>query len=234
MRLLLSDAIVFVRARLDELSYSNDDMILPADDDRNFDETVEKLMPEAAEAIFRNAPAELMEPELTLYVDVDGTGLHNISPSDDDILWEGGLSDKVAKIILRTTTGLLRVVSITAKNSGIFFTEAKPFDSVEARVQTNKYTRGTFDAPVLVKRPVPGGLEYKYYSIHPEKDVEGFYIGVLRMPKYVDEGTDTQGIFCPDRLGTAVLNRLTGMVLEAYKETQLAGGFYEKSSNYIS
>ena len=48
MKLYLSKAIEFVRARMDELSFDNDDMIVPAEDDRNFDVTVEKLLPEAA------------------------------------------------------------------------------------------------------------------------------------------------------------------------------------------
>ena len=46
--MLLSDAISFVRARLDEIAFNQDDMISAAQDDRNLDTTVERLLPEAA------------------------------------------------------------------------------------------------------------------------------------------------------------------------------------------
>ena len=62
MKLYLSNAIEFVRSRMDELSYSNDDMIVPADDDRNFDNTVEKLLPEAAEYTYLAAPVSSVSP----------------------------------------------------------------------------------------------------------------------------------------------------------------------------
>ena len=61
------------------------------------------------------------------------------------------------------------------------------------------------------------------------KNVPGFVLYKIDKPSYADDNS----IFCPDFLGPAVLNRLTGMVLDTYKENQHAQTFYQKSLSYI-
>lgn len=223
MRLYLSDAVEFVRARMDELSFSNDDMISPADDDRNFDKTVEKLLPEAAEFIDRAAPANLLEPEDVISVRAVGNRAEGIESS---ILMEDGS----IRITIPLESGFLRAVSFHCTDSDIYVTGAVPYDSPEARMQLNPYVRGTHDAPVLTERKVPGKVILTYYSVKDRTNVPGFAIYKIDKPSYADD----MSIFCPDFLGPAVLNRLTGMVLDTYKESQHAQTFYQKSLSYIA
>lgn len=223
MRLYLSDAIEFVRARMDELSFNNDDMISPADDDRNFDTTVEKLLPEAAEFVDRAAPASLLEPEKMIYVSSVGASADGIESSE--LMEDGSI-----KIKISLDSGFLRAVSFICSDSELYVTGTIAFDSPEARMQTNPYVRGTYDAPVLIERKEPGKVILTYYSVKDTADVPGFTLYKIDKPSYADD----KSIFCPDSLGPAVLNRLTGMVLDTYRENQLAQTFYQKSLSYIA
>ena len=162
MRLYLSDAIEFVRARMDELSYNNDDMIVPADDDRNFDTTVEKLLPEAAEFIFRAAPARLLEPQDAVRQDSADVESHSLK------------EDGSLVITIDLSGGFLRLVSFKSDDSDIYVTQTVPFDGPSARMQANLYVRGTWDDPVLVERKVPGKLELRYYSVRNSEVEPGF------------------------------------------------------------
>jgi hypothetical protein len=226
MNVYLQDAIEFVRARMDELSFSNDDMILPADDDRNLDRTVETLLPEAAEFIVRAAPAELLEPQGEIEVDMVGDDVDGIESSEMG-------ADGSIHVTIDLDGGFLRLVSFKATDSDVFLTVPAPFNGAVARMQSNPYTRGTYDNPVLVERKTPRKLHLAYYSVRDTEAVPGFTIGKIDKPSYV-EGGDGKSIFCPDFLVPAVLNRLTGMVLETYKESQHAQAFYQKSASYIA
>ena len=96
MRIYLSDAIEFVRARMDELPFNNDDMILPAEDDRNFDNTVGKLLPEAAELVVRSAPANLLEPETEIFIPEVGYGTEGVESA---VLLDDGAIRFIVRII---------------------------------------------------------------------------------------------------------------------------------------
>ena len=223
MRLYLSNAIEFVRARMDELSYNNDDMIVPADDDRNFDTTVEKLLPEAAEFVYRAAPANLLEPEIE--IDFPSVGYSSDRIESSTLLENGAI-----RLVIPLNSGFLRLVSFKSTDSDVFLTGAVPFDSPEARMQANPYARGTYDRPVIVERKTRGYIEYTYYTVRNKKEVPGFSIYMIDKPSYGDDN----GIFCPDFLSPAVLNRLTGMVLETYGSAQQAQAFYQKSATYFA
>lgn len=224
MRITLSQAIEFVRARMDELSFDNDDMISPADDDRNFDTTVEKLLPEAAEFIVRAAPANLLEPEKAIVVGSAGSAADGIESSSLE-------EDGSIRVSVSLASGFLRVVAFKCADSDIYVTGAVPFDSPDARMQVNPYVRGTYDDPVLVARKEPGRVVLTYYSVKDRNAAApGFVLYKIDKPSY--DGNDS--IFCPDFLGPAVLNRLTGMVLDTYKDTQHAQTFYQKSASYIA
>ncbi len=218
MRLYLSDAIEFVRARMDELSYNNDDMIVPADDDRNFDTTVEKLLPEAAEFIFRAAPARLLEPQ-------DAVRQNSADVESHSLKEDGSLV-----ITIDLSGGFLRLVSFKSDDSDIYVTQTVPFDGPSARMQANLYVRGTWDDPVLVERKVPGKLELRYYSVRNSGVEPGFTLYKINKPSYSGD----KSIFSPDFLTPAILNRLTAMVLEAYGSVQQAQAFYQKSANYYA
>lgn len=226
MKLYLSNAIEFVRARMDELSYSNDDMILPADDDRNFDNTVEKLLPEAAEFVCRVAPARLLEPQGEITVSAPGASASGILSSE--LKTDGSIA-----VTIDLDSGFLRMVSFKANDSDVFVTEPVPFDGQKARMQMNPYIRGTYDDPVVVERKTPRRLHLSYYSVRDAGAAPGFTIEKIDKPSYTNE-SDGKSIFCPDFLALAVLNRLTGMVLETYGSAQPAQAFYQKSANYFA
>lgn len=226
MKLYLSNAIEFVRARMDELSYNNDDMIIPADDDRNFDNTVEKLLPEAAEFIYRAAPSNLLEPQEEIVVPAPGTETEGILSS---VLRQDG---SIA-VTIDLDGGFLRMVSFKANDSDIYVTAPVPHDGPMARMQANPYTRGTYDAPVVVERKTPRRLTLTYYSVRDREAAPGFVIEKINKPSYED-GEGGKSIFSPDFLTSAVLNRLTGMVLETYGSAQAAQSFYQKSAIYIA
>ena len=222
MKLYLSKAIEFVRARMDELSFSNDDMISPADDDRNFDTTVEKLLPEAAETVVMAAPAELLEPQTEAYCTPGSSLPSPVSGLD--------IEDGVMKFSVSLGSGFLRLVSFVSKDSGIYIVHPVPFDSPAARIQLNAYVRGTYDNPVLVERKAPGKIEYAYYSA---KDEGGspFILSYINTPSYASESVG-KSVFCPHPLELAVLNRLTAMVLDAYND-QRSQLFYQKANSYL-
>lgn len=217
MRLNLSEAVEFVRARIDELSYNNDDMINPADDDRNFDKTVEMLLPEAATAIIVTAPAELLEPEKAI-VYTPGSPL----PSG---IGSVSANDGVVTVKIPLSSGFLRLVSFKSSDSEIYVTNPIAFNSPEARMQANGYVRGTYDDPALVERRLPNETEFKYYSQRGTTPVP-FTIFKIDKPSYTDNT-----IFCPAQLEYSVLNWLTGMVLDAYGD-QRSAEFYKKSTTY--
>lgn len=220
MKLYLSDAVEFVRARMDELSFSNDDMISPAEDDRNFDNTVEKLLPEAAVFIYRAAPASLLEPQ------------GEIDAGSDEIASVTFGTDGSIGVTIDLSYGFLRMVSFKANDSDIYVTETAPFDGPKARMQTNPYTRGTYDEPVVVERKTANMIHFTYYSIRDKDAERGFVIQKIDKPSYEEEDGD-KSIFCPDFLSTATLNRLVGMVLDTYRENQLAQLFYQKANSFI-
>lgn len=226
MRLNLSYAVEFVRARMDELSFSNDDMVSPAEDDRNLDTTVEKLLPEAAEFIERAAPAGLLEPQGAISVSRVGDAAEGIESS---VVREDG----TIEITIDLDGGFLRLVSFWATDSDIFVTQPVPFDSPEARIQANPYVSGTYDDPVLVERKTPRKYHLAYHSVRDPESSVGFVIQKIDKPSYEDTG-DGKSIFCPDFLAPAVLNRLVAMVLDAYGYAQQAQAFYQKSASYIA
>ena len=226
MKLYLSKAIEFVRARMDELSFDNDDMIVPAEDDRNFDVTVEKLLPEAAEFVCRAAPADLLEPQGEISVAAPG------EPADG-VLSSELRSDGSIAVTIDLDGGFLRLVSFKADDSPVFVTAAVPHDGPEARMQSNPYARGTWDDPVLVERKTPRRLHLAYHSVRDLGAAPGFVIEKIDKPSY-SQDADGKSVFSPDFLANAVLNRLVGMVLETYGSAQLAQAFYQKSATYYA
>ncbi len=203
--MLLSNAISFVRARLDEIAFNQDDMISAAQDDRNLDTTVERLFPEAAEVVFLSAPAHLLEAETT-ETKQNQYGAVNIVPAGD----------------------FLRLVYVKASDSDIYVSNAVPFNSPEARMQEDKYTRGTPDAPVLVQGPSDSAYvtEFHYYSMTSTPG--SIRLAYIKKPEIVDGE-----IFCPRLLSEAVFNELTAMVLETYGD-QRAQLFHQKVTTYLA
>lgn len=213
MNLALSTAIAFVRSRMDEIAFNPGDMIDASLDDRNLETTVEKLLPESAEAIILSAPAGMLEPEYTYSV-----GVQDSLPAvfDSAVLSSGALRMVV------NDASFLRLVSFKASDSVIYVTEPVPYDSPEARMQQNPYVRGTKDEPTIVRRDLSNDkIELIYYTAS-SRAFEFSYIGKPEL-----SGSPAT-MFCPIQLETAVLNYLTGKVLETYGD-QRSQSFYQKA-----
>ena len=214
MNLYISEAIEFVRARMDELSVLDSDMADEYQDDRNLDNTVETLLPEAVEEVHLAAPASLLEG----FKFQQGSSEFSVS-----------LSNGVIDIDFRSPGqgadgfDVLRLVYFKCAD-GITTSAVFAEDSPEGRIQLNKYIQGQPDEPVLVRQADSEDYRphYKYYTT--KLDMPSFEISVFPVPV---KRTDTTGgyFFVSAQLKTRALNRLTAKVLIAYGETQRAQAY---------
>lgn len=220
--MLLSSAISFVRTRMDEIAFNNDDMILAGQDDRNLDVTIERLLPEAAQVVFLAAPVALLSPEVELEYDMSS---QDPQPS---YIEQIDLDEPKLEIELNATAAFLRLVYFKADDSDVFVTKTVPFNSPKARQQSNEYVRGTADAPVIVERKTASDhVVLSYYGT----ESSDFLLGFIKKPAITGSDAARQ-VFCPQGLEEAVLNQLTGMVLDTYSD-QRSQLFYQKANNYL-
>lgn len=200
----VSSAIAFVRARMDEIAFEQGDMIPVAQDDRNLDTTIERLLPEAVRVVVLSAPVHLLDAEV-IETKQNQYGVVNLVP----------------------TQSFIRLVYIKASDSEVYVSSAVPFNSPEARMQTNEYTKGTPDAPVVVAGPSNSlyDTEFNYYSM-------GNTPGSIELAYIKKPVLENNEIFCVKRLEEAVLNELTAQVLEVYND-QRAQIYRQKVTTYL-
>ena len=215
MNLYISEAIAFVRARLDEISQSASDMVVDTVDDRNLDMTVEKLLPEAIEDVHIAAPASLLEGSV-----FSSGNAGPFSKSQED-----GIIDIDFRSPAQGSFDVLRLVWFKC-SGGILTSTTFPEDSPEGRIQLNKYIQGQPDEPVIVRQADGADFRphYKYYTT--KQDDADFSICVFPVPA---KATDTTGgyFFVSSQLKTTTLNRLTAKVLIAYGDAQRAQAFMQ-------
>ena len=220
MNLYISEAIAFVRTRLDEISQNNSDMILDSVDDRNLERTVEELLPEVVEEVHTSAPASLLE----------GSIMAEDSPAFRvSLTSESPLPNKIIDVDFRNPStapagvDVLRLVWFKCAD-GILTSTVFAEDSPEGRIQLNKYVQGQPDEPVLVRQADSRDYRphFKYYTT--KLNDADFEISVFPVPVKM---TDTNGdyFFISAQLRTLTLNRLTSKVLIAYGEAQKAQAF---------
>ena len=214
MNLYISEAIAFVRTRLDEISQTASDMIVSGTDDRNLEKTVEGLLPESIEEVHLAAPASLLEG--AVYSEDAGVfsvelndGVIDVDFRNPDLI--GGGFDVLRLVWFKCVDGIL---------TSTVFAE----DSPEGRIQLNKYIQGQPDEPVVVRQEdsVDYRPHFKYYTTKQESPY--FDICVFPVPVKL---TDTTGdyYFISAQLKTLTLNRLTSKVLTVYGEVQKAQAY---------
>lgn len=217
MNLYISEAIEFVRARMDELSVLDSDMAEEYQDDRNLDNTVEKLLPEAVEEVHLAAPASLLEGSKFAEDSTNFTVSLSNGVIDIDFGSPGQGADGF---------DVLRLVYFKCAD-GITTSAVFAEDSPEGRIQLNKYIQGQPDEPVLVRQADSEDWRphFKYYTT--KLDAPDFEISVFPVPV---KQTDSTGdfFFVSAQVKTLVLNRLTAKVLIAYGEAQKAQAFVGK------
>lgn len=223
MNLSVSSAIEFVRASIDELSQMESDMLVSELDDRNLDMTVEKLLPAAIEYVHLSAPSGLLDGII-----LDTATVQSFVTIEDRVL---DLNFKES-----TRYNILRMTAFKAGDSNILLSDAYYEDSPQARMQTEPYTQGQPDEPVIVLMGDSVGYKphYRYYTTDLTQD-DGDDVPFLM--KYVpapEPMEDQDGdYFVSARLRQSVLNYLVSLVLLAYKEANLAEIFKQKALEYF-
>ena len=220
MNLYISEAIEFVRTRLDELAASSSDMVVDTVDDRNLNNTVEKLLPEAVEEVHLAAPASLLEG----FKFTEGASVFRVSLSNGviDVDFRNPRQDADGFDVLR--------LAYFKCADGITTSAVYPEDSPEGRIQLNKYIQGQPDEPVVVRQA--DSTDYrphlKYYTT--KLNSADFEVSVFPVPV---KKTDSAGdyFFISAQLKTPTLNRLTAKVLIAYGEVQKAQVYAGQASN---
>lgn len=209
-----STAIEFVRKNLDELRLNGSGIAMIDDlsDSEDLDNTIKATLPEAINFIHLSAPAALLEG-----LDAANTATRV------------GTSPIVE--IKTTNMDFLRLVRFKMKDSPYTIDRIITENSIEGRMQVNPYTRGTADNPklVLLSGSAVSNPSFRYYSLKDSTinvEVEAFEYVPLQKA-----GEDNNGEFyLAAGLEEYVCNYLTGMVLDIYKENQLAQVFYAKAS----
>ena len=217
MYLLTKDeAILLVRKNLDEQRVNDSDMLDVDDLDSNeFEEVLEKNLPEAINSVHTAAPVTILDGET---LDAD-----EIS----------GASISAGVLSFGTRQEMLRLIAFKASDSPYVVCDPVPEYSAEGRMQLNPYTRGTSDRPrlVLLQGKVEDYLSsFKYYSIEhsfaaPEQAIERFEY--IPMYHYKKDGPDSYRV--AENVIENVINYLTAIMLATYNSSDKAAYFFTKA-----
>lgn len=212
--LTVKAAHAYARRAIDELTSTEEIGMLIEPDSVNLHRLVEGFLVEAVVKTHTMAPTLALEGE--------------DAKQDEDYSVE--LEDGVVTISMLTP--ILRVLSVKCSDSDYILSDLIPENSAEGRKQLNKFVRGTYDDPRLVLLKKGNGdhkPRMKYYTT-TETDVENvsFDIEYIPYPELV-EGV----VMIAPRMEYAVLNQIVAMVLDSYRESELADRFRAKAKEYM-
>lgn len=212
--LTVKAAHAYTRRAIDELTSTEEIGMLIEPDSVNLHRLVEGFLVEAVVKTHTMAPTLALEGE--------------DAKQDEDYSVE--LEDGVVTISMLTP--ILRVLSVKCSDSDYILSDLIPENSAEGRKQLNKFVRGTYDDPRLVLLKKGNGdhkPRMKYYTT-TETDVENvsFDIEYIPYPELV-EGV----VMIAPRMEYAVLNQIVAMVLDSYRESELADRFRAKAKEYM-
>ena len=217
MYLLTKDeAILLVRKNLDEQRVNDSDMLDVDDLDSNeFEDILEKNLPEAINSVHTAAPVTILDGETLNADEISGTSIS-----------AGVLS-------FGTKQEMLRLIAFKASDSPYVVCDPVPEYSAEGRMQLNPYTRGTSDRPrlVLLQGKVEDYLSsFRYYSIEhsfaaPEQAIERFEY--IPMYHYRKDGPDSYRV--AENVIENVINYLTAIMLATYNSSDKAAYFFTKA-----
>lgn len=232
-----SEAISAVRKNLDELELGTSAMYNSGStDDEALDIIIARTLPDAINEVNLAAPLNVLEG-ISLrakYTEEEKTKSDYTDVSVDS---EKVLSFSFNGPFLRLVS--LRVFDTPHTVDGVILE-----NTAEARMQLNKYIRGTYDRPRLVM--LLGGSanpRFRYYSL---KDASTF-----KFSEYLESGTGTFPIesleYVPlavykeeeeeyqiaDVLRSPIINQLTAKVLSIFKNTEFAEHFYNSAKSML-
>lgn len=212
-----SDAVALVRKNLDEQEINASALYVSGSpdttDNDSLDNIIKKTLPEAINAVHRNAEHVLLEGEAAT--------LTGVTISDNIVTFS--ISEKV-----------LRLVSFKAVDSGVVLGDYIPEFSAEGRKQLNPYIRGTYDDPALVK--LEGKNIFRYYTILDATattyaETPASTISECKIVPEVTYAAAAVSYNVSTLLRETVILHLTGMVLSIYGETDKAKYFFDKASS---
>ena len=238
--LTVVEARRLVRKNLDELDANASAMYAVQDaDKKEMDALIDQNLPEAINAVHIAAPAHLMEGEYDygsyfVLTDVkeDGEVVFNFESED-----------------------FLRLVALRASDSKITVTDVLEESSPEGRKQLNKYVRGTYDRPRLVREQQVGDNYpvFRYYSmsqewldgnasrignasvsdgfVDDESFSEVFPIASFVLKQEYDTLNPTDNYPISHRLKQNIIDYLTGLVMVIYGD-QRADGFFQRANDF--
>lgn len=212
--LTVKAAYSYVRKAIDELTSTEDIGMLIEPDSIDLHRLVEGFIVEAVIKAYSLASTLSLEGELAV--------------QGEDYTLE--LKDGVVTITMLTSTS--RVLSVKCVDSEYVVSDLIPENSAEGRKQLNRFVRGTYDDPRLVLLKKWNGdhkPRMNYYTTTKTdiKDVS-FDIEYLPYPELV-EGV----VEIAPRVEYVVLNLIVAMVLDSYKESELAERFRVKAKEYL-
>lgn len=251
-KLKVSEAKNEVRRNLDELNVNLSNMFPTGYADvTSLDDVIEKTIPDAINAVNMAAPVQLLEgvePRASYEVTESETATYK-SDYKTMSTEKGVLSFKLKD------DSILRMVAFKVVDSDIVVTGLVPEASAEGHMQLNRFTRGTYDDPRLVR--VQGyASDFRYYSLKADTYAEDEEFNLddwlddgaeadefpVSLCEYIplcyadtscvlyhnipDTGTVTDHYYdVSTSLKTTVVRQLTGMVLKIYGEFDKASAF---------
>lgn len=223
-------AVLAVCKNLDELAVNSSQMLGKVKDTTNREKVIEHSIPEAINAVHMQASVELLE----------GLNVNQFAGAR--------LEGKVLTFIPKVDD-FLRLVAFRASDSSFVISEPVLEDSTEGRMQLNPYVCGEFDNPKLVllqgeKNP-PAFRYYSTKEVYEESEVikpvmcprdldhvEHYTCSVIKTFRYLPVAHySDQAISYPVAAGLdeAVINYLTGITLQTYRENEHAQVFIQRA-----
>ncbi len=212
--LSLAEAILLVRKNFDEQPQNDSDMTFVEDkDNAEFEELLAKVLPEAINEVHLSAPYFMLDGKVLAPDELDSVSITenvlNFSLDDD----------------------FLRLVAFQAADSDFVITEAFPEYSAKGRMQSNPYSMGTYDNPVLIRKQSTGNKpQFSYYSLissyaTPSEAIKTFSF----IPRYrYSESTTTYDV--AEQVVDRVLYQATAKMSAIYGNSNLASYFYGLAS----
>jgi len=219
-------AIMLVRKNLDEAGLNESMMYgdgIEINDNLSLDDIIKKNLPEAINAVHQYAPVSLLEGE-SYQFKTSGS-----RPEGETISLS---SDRVLTFSPSKDSGFLRLVAFQAADSPIVVTDVLKEASPEGRKQTNKYIRGSFDNPKLVRKQ--GDMTppvFKYYTVKGAFNNAASAVATFMFVKEQVYSPSATSYKISRLLRQNIIDWLTGMVMETYSD-QRANAFFERAKYY--
>ena len=221
--LSLDRAHSYILQVLDELKNTEDMAMLAETEELDTRKMAEGFIIEAVLKAHNDAPANMIDGKL---------GIEEPRKEEeirDDVTYDYKVSieDNVAEIVFLQKSA--RLANIKASDSYVVVTDAIWEDQPIARMQNNKFVRGTYDDPrLIVKQGWENNFkpEYMYYSVKSPSAT--FRIEYYPYPELVADS-----VLIADRLEYAVLNLLASMVLDALALSDKAAIYKNKYVEYL-